>query len=219
VRDRWAVADRPGTLEGGTAMTGPAGRVLPLDEVLLPGAHNTSNVLAAVAVGLLMGIAPDAIRAAVASFSGVEHRLEQVARIDDVLFVNDSQGTQPDAVIAALRSFEPPIVLISGGRSKDVPIDALATEVAARAAAVVLIGETADEFERAFAAAGAARLERAPDLAAAVRSAHAIARGMGGGTVLLSPAAASFDMFVDYAARGAAFKRAVRDIERERGGV
>jgi UDP-N-acetylmuramoylalanine--D-glutamate ligase len=212
VRDRWAVAADVATLAGSRAMTGPDGRILPLDEVQIPGEHNTSNVLAAVAVGLIFGIAPDAIRAAVAGFRGVEHRLERVAQVGGVLFVNDSQGTQPDAVVAALRSFEPPIVLIAGGRSKNVAIDALAPEVARRAEAVVLIGETADEFARSFAEAGASRLERAESLAAAVRQAYEIARGLGGGTVLLSPAAASFDMFVDYAARGDAFKSAVHDI-------
>jgi UDP-N-acetylmuramoylalanine--D-glutamate ligase len=199
-------------------MTGAGGRVMPLDEVALPGAHNTSNVLAAVAVGLLFGIAPDGIRRAVAGFTGVEHRLEQVAVVDGVLFVNDSQGTQPDAVIAALRSFAPPTVLICGGRSKNVVIDELAREVAARAAAVMLIGETADEFEAAFRGAGAQRLERAASLESAVRRADAIAHELGGGTVLLSPAAASFDMFVDYAARGAAFKAVVATLAAERGG-
>jgi UDP-N-acetylmuramoylalanine--D-glutamate ligase len=217
IRDRWAVADGVHLLSGeGVAMTGPEGRVLPLDEVQVPGAHNTSNVLAAVAVGLVFGVAPDGIRRAVASFTGVEHRLEPVAEIDGVLFVNDSQGTQPDAVIAALRAFRPPIVLICGGRSKNVAIDELAVEVAARAAAVVLIGETADEFEAAFAAAGAAQLEEADDLPTAVRRADAIARNLGGGVVLLSPAAASFDMFVDYAARGEAFKAEVARLAARR---
>ncbi len=219
IRDRWAVADHVALLSGaGEAMTGPGGRIMPLDEVQIPGDHNTSNVLAALAVGLLFGVSPDAIRRAVASFTGVEHRLETVAEIDGVLFVNDSQGTQPDAVIAALRSFRPPIVLISGGRSKNVAIDALAAEVATSAAAVVLVGETADEFQAAFAAAGAARLERAADLSTAVRRADAIARELGGGVVLLSPAAASFDMFVDYAARGDAFKAEVRSLAMERVG-
>ena len=221
VRDGWIVASGVIPLSGqGAAMTGPGGRVLPLDEVRLPGAHNTSNVLAAVAVGLLFGVAPDAMRAAVADFRGVEHRLEQVAEIDGVVFVNDSQGTQPDAVIAALRSFEPPIVLIAGGRSKNLDVSELAAEVARRAAAVVLIGESAAELEAAFSAAGAARLERAPTLEAAVERADEIARellaadGRRPATVLLSPAAASFDMFVDYAARGAAFKAAVAAIAR-----
>jgi UDP-N-acetylmuramoylalanine--D-glutamate ligase len=201
-------------------MTGPAGRVLPLGEVQLPGRHNTSNVLAAVAVGLLFGIAPDAIRTAVAGFTGVEHRLETVTVAGGVRYVNDSQGTQPDAVIAALRSFEPPVVLIAGGRSKNVPLDDLAEEVARRAAAVVLIGETTDEMAAAFSAAGATRIERAATLETAVDKASQLAAGLARAnpgstaTVLLSPAAASFDMFTDYAERGRAFKQAVMEATR-----
>ena len=219
VRDGWIVAQRFATLPevGGTTVAlGPGGRVMPLDEVQLPGAHNVSNVLAAVAAGLLFGLAPDAIRRAVAAFSGVEHRLEPVASFEGVTFVNDSQGTQPDAVIAALRSFAPPIVLIAGGRGKNLDMTELAAEVGRRAAAVMLIGEAAAEFETLFSAAGAPRLERAATLEAAVERGHEIARELGGGTVLLSPAATSFDMFVDYAARGAAFKAAVRDLAARR---
>ena len=227
VRDGWIVADsveRVPAAGGGFAATGPDGRIMPLGEVLLAGAHNTSNVLAAVAVGLLFGIAPDGIRAAVAGFTGVEHRLETVGMVGGVVFVNDSMGTQPDAVIAALRSFEPPIVLIAGGRSKDVPLDELAAEVAARAGAVVLIGETADQMAELFTRAGVQRIERATGMEEAVRRADALARqargaaGGGPATVLLSPAAASFDMFVDYAERGRAFRQAVRALAEGRSG-
>jgi UDP-N-acetylmuramoylalanine--D-glutamate ligase len=217
VRDGWVVADGVQRLAGGTAMTGPGGRVLPLDEVRLPGAHNTSNVLAAVAVGLLFGVAPDAIRRAVAGFAGVEHRLQTVALADGVRYVNDSMGTQPDAVIAALRSFAPPIVLIAGGRGKDLALDALAAVVAERAAAVVLIGETAEAMARLFSNAGTKVIERAADMAAAVERANGLARDLRAesgaeATVLLSPAAASFDMFADYAERGRAFTDAVREL-------
>jgi UDP-N-acetylmuramoylalanine--D-glutamate ligase len=190
-------------------------RVMPVGELLIPGWHNVSNALAAVAVGLHFGLAPDAIRRAAANFRGVEHRLEPVASIDGVTFINDSQGTQPDAVIAALRSFEAPIVLIAGGRGKNLDMTELAREVAARAEYVLLIGEAADEFERLFSQAGARNIERAASLEAAVARGHVIAREMGGGTVLLSPAATSFDMFADYAARGAAFKAAVRNLAHE----
>ncbi len=224
VRDGWIVADgvvRLTSVGGGTAATGPGGRILPLGEVLIPGAHNTSNVLAAVTVGLLFGIAPDGIRRAVAGFTGVEHRLEGVATIDGVTFINDSQGTQPDAVIAALRSFDAPLVLIAGGRTKNVPLDDLAAVVAERAAAAVLIGETATEMEALFTRAGLSRVERATDMADAVSRGYAIARELrhdrGRATVLLSPAATSFDMFVDYAARGRAFKDAVRQLAQGRG--
>jgi UDP-N-acetylmuramoylalanine--D-glutamate ligase len=217
VRDGWIVADDVARLSGGRAMAGPEGRLMPLDEVRLPGAHNTSNVLAAVAVGLLFGVAADAIRRAVGDFAGVEHRLETVAVADGVRYVNDSMGTQPDAVIAALRAFAPPVVLIAGGRSKNLALDELAAVVAERAAAVVLIGESAVEMERLFAAAGAPHIERAASLEWAVERASALARELrpasgAEATVLLSPAAASFDMFVDYAARGRAFSDAVRAI-------
>ncbi len=235
VVDGWIVADdvpRLAVADGGPSTVGDARRVMPVGELSVPGAHNVSNALAAVAVGLLFGLEPVAIRAAAAAFRGVEHRLEPVAVIDGVRFVNDSQGTQPDAVIAALRAFEGPIVLIAGGRGKDLDLSSLGPVVAERAVAAVLIGESGPDLERRFVAAGLARTEQAPTLEDAVRIADAIARealaaARASGapssvpaTVLLSPAAASFDMFVDYAARGAAFKAAVAELaaDRDRGG-
>lgn len=251
--DGWIVGAAVGRLPlagGGIAPTGPGGRVLPLGEIPLPGEHSWSNVLAAVAVGLLFGIAPDGIRRAVAAFPGVPHRLESVALVAGVRFVNDSMGTQPEAVIAALRSFPGPLVLIAGGQDKGLPLDDLAREAVARAAAVVLIGASAPLLEAALGAAGHPWVERAADLAAAVERADVIARGLasadpfagpsaahraaggrpdGGGpatgpvdpsgpaaTVLLSPAAASFDQFEDYAARGRAFKAAVAAVAARR---
>lgn len=226
VVDGWIVADgvqRLSPAGGGDAATGPGGRIMPLGELAIPGAHNRSNALAAVAVGLLFGIAPDAIREAAAAFSGVEHRLETVAVVGGVRFVNDSQGTQPDAVEAALRAFEAPIVLIAGGRDKGVDLAGLAQVVAERAAAAVLIGESADDLEGRFGRAGLATIERAPTMDLAVQSADRLARtalgdGQGLATVLLSPAAASFDMFADYAARGRAFKAAVAQLAATRQG-
>jgi UDP-N-acetylmuramoylalanine--D-glutamate ligase len=223
--DGWIVAAgvvRLPVAGGGAAATGPGGRIMPAGELAIPGRHNVGNALAAVAVGLLFGVAPDAIRAAAADFTGVEHRLEPVGLVDGVRFVNDSQGTQPDAVIAALRAFDPPIVLIAGGRDKGVDLSALAPVVAERAAGAVLMGESGPALERLFRDAGLAVTERAADLDDAVRRADALARErLSGGdpepaTVLLSPAAASFDMFVDYAARGRAFKEAVARLARTR---
>jgi UDP-N-acetylmuramoylalanine--D-glutamate ligase len=220
VVDGWIVASDIRRLQlagGGPAATGADGRIMPVSELGVPGAHNVSNALAAVAVGLLFGLAPEAIREAAAGFTGVEHRLEPVAVIDGVRFVNDSQGTQPDAVIAALRAFEAPVVLIAGGRDKGVDLEELVAVVADRAAAAVVIGETGPDLERRFRAAGLERVERAGSMNEAVARAEALARdALAGGapdagpaTVLLSPAAASFDMFPDYAARGRAFKAAV----------
>lgn len=229
----WVVADAIASPAGICSRTGsdaPApfegGRILPLAELRIPGAHNVSNALAAVAVALLFGVSPTAIRRGAAAFAGVEHRLERVAEIDGVRFVNDSQGTQPDAVIAALRAFDGPIVLIAGGRDKGVDLSGLAAAVGRRAAAAVLIGESGPDLERLFRAAGLEVTQRAASLEAAVAAADGLARearaaaatraGAGAGaagaapaTVLLSPAAASFDMFEDYEARGRAFKIAV----------
>jgi UDP-N-acetylmuramoylalanine--D-glutamate ligase len=228
VVDGWIVADGVDRLVlagGGPAATGPEGRILPLSELTLPGLHNVSNALAAVGVALLFGVPPAVIRAAAASFVGVEHRLETVAVVDGIRFVNDSQGTQPDAVIAALRAFDPPIVLIAGGRDKGIDLSGLGPVVAERAAAAVLIGESGPDLERGFRAAGLARTERAATLEAAVRRAAALAAELrdtspAGGParpiVLLSPAAASFDMFADYEARGRAFKAAVATLAEER---
>ncbi|CAN5566293.1 UDP-N-acetylmuramoyl-L-alanine--D-glutamate ligase [soil metagenome] len=227
--DGWVVAEDLYTLPavGGLPVTtGPGGRVLPVAEVRLPGPHNLSNVLAGVGVALIFGVAPDGIRRAVAAFEGVEHRLETVAVIDGVRYVNDSQGTQPDAVVAALRSFPSggPLVLIAGGRDKGSPLDDLARVAVERAGSVILIGENAPVLELALRTAGHADVRRAATLEAAVADAAAIAQaamiaggalrtgGARRGVVLLSPAAASFDMFPDYAARGRAFKEAVASV-------
>ena len=156
---------------GGPAAVGPGGRIMPVDELAIPGRHNVLNALAAVAVALLFGVAPDAIRRAAAAFTGVEHRLEPVAIANGVRYVNDSQGTQPDAVIAALRAFEGPIVLIAGGRDKGVDLSELARVVAERAIAAVLIGESADAMAAGFTAAGLGRVERAATLDEAVTTA------------------------------------------------
>ncbi len=226
--DDWIVAagvQRLPLAGGGPAATGPGGRVMPIAELAIPGRHNVSNAMAGIATGLLFGVAPDAIRREAAAFTGVEHRLETVAVVDGIRFVNDSQGTQPDAVIAALEAFPAPIVLIAGGRDKGVDLGPLARTVAERAHAAVLIGESGDQMAALFGAAGLDRIERAASMEEAVVSAARLAgaartetgdAGSGAGgriaTVLLSPAAASFDMFVDYAARGRAFKHAVASV-------
>jgi UDP-N-acetylmuramoylalanine--D-glutamate ligase len=238
VEDGWIVAagvERLPLAGGGAAQVGRSGRIMPISELAIPGDHNVSNALAAAAVALLFGLSAGKIRRAAAAFAGVEHRLEQVATVGGVRFINDSQGTQPDAVIAALRAFPRPLVLIAGGRDKGVDLSGLGPVAAARADAAVLIGESGPSLADLFRKSGVARVEQAASLQEAVDLADAIARealaaraarpaqaGAGGqaapgpATVLLSPAAASFDMFADYAARGAAFRAAVEAIARRR---
>jgi UDP-N-acetylmuramoylalanine--D-glutamate ligase len=225
VVDGWIVADglvRLAAAGGGAADPGSGGRIMPVAELAIPGDHNVSNALAAAAVALLFGVAPERIRRAAAAFTGVEHRLEEVAIVGGVRFVNDSQGTQPDAVIAALRSFPRPLILIAGGRDKGVDLAGLGPVAAERADAAVLIGESGPALAAMFRADGMTRVELAGSLESAVERADEMARALLAGgadapaTVLLSPAAASFDMFVDYASRGRAFKAAVAALAERR---
>ncbi len=187
-------------------------RLIDSREVPLPGRHMLSNVLGASLAASLAGAPAAAIGEAIAAFEGVPHRLELVAERRGVRWVNDSQATIPVAAIAALQAFDAPVVLIAGGKDKGLTYDAFADAIAARTRAAVLIGETADEL--AALIGDRARIERAADMEAAVRLAAGLARP--GDVVLLSPAAASFDMFVDYAERGAAFRAAIALLEAER---
>lgn len=225
VVDGWIVAagvPRAPRFGGGAATTGPGGRIMPLGEIALLGEHSISNVLAAVAAGLVAGVAPDAIRTAVAAFAGMPHRLEPVGTIDGIRFVNDGQATQPDAVIAALRTFPKPLVLIAGGRSKGADLRALAAVAAERCSAVVLIGELSDELEALFGGVGISPIVRASSIEDAAAKGLEVARSIAGApspsgapraTVVLSPIGSSYDMFNNpFGARGDAFREAVRAL-------
>jgi UDP-N-acetylmuramoylalanine--D-glutamate ligase len=135
------------------------------------------------------------VAAGIRSFAGVPHRLEPVGVRDGIEYVNDSQATIPLAAMAALGAFDDRgLVVIAGGQGKGLTYDELADAIAVRCRAAVLIGETADELETLLA--GRLPVVRSGSMDEAVDAATA-------------PAAASFDMFVDYAARGDAFRRAV----------
>jgi UDP-N-acetylmuramoylalanine--D-glutamate ligase len=183
--------------------------LLSVDEVPLPGEHMLRNVLGAALAASLAGVQPEHIANAIRDFRGVVHRLETVGEWRGVRWVNDSQATTPDAAIAALRSFgERSVVLIAGGSDKGLDYAAFADEVALHTRAAILIGETAGEV--ADRIGGRVVVERAASMDEAVRRAAAVA--CPGDVVLLSPAAASFDMFTDYAARGDAFRAAAGRI-------
>jgi UDP-N-acetylmuramoylalanine--D-glutamate ligase len=176
VEDGWVVAAAVPRLACAGSGGAVEGRILPLAELAIPGAHNVSNTLAAVGAALLFGVPVEAIRGAAGAFEGVEHRLERVAVVDGVQFINDSQGTQPDAVIAALYAFERPLVLIAGGRDKGNDLTGLARVAAERADAAVLIGESGPALAALFRDSGVARIEMAGSLEEAVHRAEAIAR-------------------------------------------
>ena len=181
-------------------------RLLGLDELALRGPHNAQNAMAAAAVCLARGVDPGAVRAGLRTFPGVPHRLEEVAREDGVLYVNDSKATNVASTLVALRSFEAPIHLIAGGRAKGSGFEALRAPVAERCAGVYLIGEAADALDAALAGAGVP-VRRCGDLEHAVQDARAAAQP--GDVVLLSPACTSYDQYPDYEARGAHFRSLV----------
>jgi UDP-N-acetylmuramoylalanine--D-glutamate ligase len=180
-------------------------RLLPIREVPLPGRHMRLNVMAAALAASMVGVEPAAIASAVRSFRGVPHRLELIGVRGGVRWVNDSQATIPAAAIAALEAFDAPIILITGGKDKGLSYEGFADAIASRARAAVLIGETADALEGLLGRR--VPVHRARSMEEAVATADDLA--LAGEVVLLSPAAASFDMFVDYAARGDAFRAAV----------
>jgi UDP-N-acetylmuramoylalanine--D-glutamate ligase len=177
-------------------------------EVRLRGEHNVENALAAAAMALVAGAGPDSVRAAVAGFRGVEHRLEWVARIAGVEYFNDSKATNVDAAIKSLEAFPGGIHVILGGRDKAGDFTMLRPLVAERARSAVLIGEAADKIEGALA--GTVPLERASSLPEAVEICRR--RASSGDVVLLAPACASFDMFENYKHRGTVFKEAVAEL-------
>jgi UDP-N-acetylmuramoylalanine--D-glutamate ligase len=179
----------------------------------LPGSHNAQNAAAAAALALALGIPTEDVAAGIASFPGLPHRQERVGERDDVLFVNDSKATNADAAARALACY-PRVFWIAGGRAKEGGIAALAP-LFPRIARAFLIGESATAFAATLAEAGVAH-EVVETLEAAVPAAFAAARAEAPAVVLLSPAAASFDQFANFEARGAAFRAAVARLAPER---
>ncbi len=182
-----------------------------LGSIRLLGPHLRADVVAAAATAWIAGVPPDAMTAAVESFTGLEHALEPVAVAGGVRFVDDSKATNVEAARQAVLSFDAGLVPIMGGRFKGGTLEDLVQPLVSRAAAVVLIGESRPRFREAFD--GRLPVAEAESMSDAVRTAYALAPP--GGTVLLSPACASFDMFRDYAERGRMFKAEVARLVEE----
>jgi len=188
------------------------------DEVRLRGRHNLLNVLAACAICGVAGVDVEAMREAIHTFTGVEHRLELVRQWRGVSWYDDSIATAPERVVAALRSFSEPLVLLAGGRDKDLPWGEFAVEAVQRVRHLITFGEAggmiagAVEEARSKESAGTlAAVTRVGTLEEAVEAAARAARP--GDVVLLSPGGTSFDAFRDFAHRGDRFKELVRALE------
>jgi UDP-N-acetylmuramoylalanine--D-glutamate ligase len=179
-------------------------------EPRLRGLHNRANTAAAVAAARAAGVGEDAIARAVEVFLAVPHRLEPVAEVAGVTYVNDSIATNVLAARAALAAYaDVPVHLILGGRAKGESFEPLAAAIGPNVRRAYLLGEAADELARVLGDAGVA-VERSGDLATAVSAAAAAAAP--GDVVLLSPACASFDQFADFEERGEEFRRLVRKL-------
>jgi UDP-N-acetylmuramoylalanine--D-glutamate ligase len=188
----------------------PAGDepLVPLTSVKLLGRHLLADVLASAAVASLAGVDAASMTRAVESFSGLEHALERVTEIGGVQFVNDSKATNIEAARRAIETFGNGVVVVMGGRFKGGDFADLRAPLVERGATVVAIGEARPLIHEALAAS--LTVIDADGMTDAVRRAFAAASP--GGTVVLAPACASFDMFRDYAERGRVFKQEVRQM-------
>ncbi len=181
-----------------------------INELKIIGKHNYENVMAAVAIAYHMGVSIKVIREVVTAFEGVEHRIEYVAVKNDVIYYNDSKGTNPDAAIKAIEAMTRPTVLIGGGYDKKLPFDDYVKAFKDKVKHIVLIGETAENIKETALKYGYTNTTMAKDLKEAVVMASGLANE--GDAVLLSPACASWDMFDSYEQRGRLFKEYVNSL-------
>jgi len=183
----------------------------PTAEFRLKGAHNTENIMAALAATLITGCEAGCAGQAVASFSGLRHRMELVRTVKGVAWYEDSKGTNVGSVVKSLESFPGDITLIAGGKDKGGSYEPLARLVKERVRHLILIGEARDRMNETLG--GCTDTRFAESLEEAVAEAHRLT--LSGGVVLFSPACSSFDMFRDYEERAERFVVAVKELEDE----
>jgi UDP-N-acetylmuramoylalanine--D-glutamate ligase len=179
----------------------------------LPGRANLENLAGAMAIARHFNVSDENLIDALPKFKSLPHRLELVSKINDVRYYNDSIATTPQSVMVALDAFEEPKIIIAGGYDKHIPFDELGKEMAKKAKAVVLIGQTADSIAEAIRAASknGTIIEMADSMKDAVSTAARIAEP--GDVVLMSPACASYDMFENFQQRGQIFRDLVHAME------
>ncbi len=191
-------------------------RICSADEIKLLGRHNLENVLAACAIAGVAGASRQAMADVATTFEGVEHRLELVREMGGVRYYNDSIATSPERTVAALRSFDQPIILLAGGRDKHLPWDEMARLTLQKARRLILFGEAAPIIEEAIRVSGfgfrVSRffVHRCQTLDEAVEAAAREAQP--GDVVLLAPGGTSFDAFRDFAERGERFRELVKAL-------
>ena len=180
-------------------------------EIAIKGKHNLENAMGAILLAYLSGVAPADIREVLMTFPGVEHRLEPVRTLRDVLYINDSKGTNPDSTIKALEAYDRPVVIILGGKNKGSDFTQLAQLVKQRVKKAVVLGQAKPVIVEALEKAGFDDYIEKDTFEEAVAAAASLAEA--GDLVLLSPACASWDMFNSYEERGRLFKQLVLAME------
>ena len=180
-------------------------------ELSLPGNHNLENCMAAIAMAYVCNINLDTLKHILKTFKAVEHRLEYVRTINDIMFVNDSKGTNPDSTIKAITSYESPVILIAGGYNKESDFNELLEIGKENIKSLVLMGETADIIEKTAKEKNYKSIIRVNNMKEAVEVSYKQAEK--GDVVLLSPACASWDMYKSFEARGCDFKDNVNNLK------
>lgn len=180
------------------------------NDLPIRGLHNISNAVASSLVGVLCGLKPDQIIAALKSFKGLEHRLEWVAEIDERIFINDSKATNCVSVEKALTSFDKPINLIMGGSDKNENFSSLISLIKKNVINLIVLGETKTQIVRMFKKF--VNTIEVSDLQEAVQTAYKISEP--GEYILLSPGCASYDMYNNFEERGKHFKQLVNTIKK-----
>ena len=186
-------------------------KIIETKDIGIKGPHNLSNAAAACAICAVLEVSPLSMKETLKRFKGVEHRLEEVATLSGVKFVNDSKATNVESVWYALQSVKEPIILIAGGKDKGADFTKLRELVKKRVKVLILIGEAkekmGDVLSDLVSTSHSDSLEEAVELS--------FKKAEAGDTVLLSPACASFDMFKDYQHRGEVFKSSVKHLEKD----
>lgn len=194
--------------------------IIAIGNIPLRGQHNVENAAAAAAIAALCGIKHEAIAQGIRSFTAVPHRLELVGYVGGAAYYNDSIATTPERALAGIRSFDETLVLLLGGRHKNLPLEELAQEACRRCRAVIFFGEAAPLLAEAVSKAARnspssqqPQLVRVHTLAEAVEAARRAAQP--GDVVLLSPACTSFDAYANFEERGQEFRRLVQLLAQE----
>ena len=184
--------------------------VCSVEDIPLRGTHNQENALAACCAAAAFGAKPESMARAVREFKPIEHRMEPVAVIGGVEYLNNSMCTNVMAAVRSVEAIVEPVVVIAGGVHKGGDLRPLAKTIASKVKHLVLIGNSAEELRDAVALEGYDRITMSPSLKDAVLAAKGKAEA--GDVVMLAPVCASFDMFVDFEDRGRQFKETVREL-------